>query len=61
MNEPAGFNEWAKSFKKEESEFVVKMEFVNDWGYDKREEVSEEGASKYAQLLIQKIVSRWYY
>ena len=55
------FNQWAKSFKKEEAQFVVNMEFINDWGYDKREEVSEEEAAKYAQLLIQKIVSCWYY
>lgn len=27
------FNKWAKNFQKEEAEFVVNMEFGNDWGY----------------------------
>ena len=44
-NEPVGFNEWAKSFKKEEAQFVVNMEFTNDWGYEKREEITEEEAT----------------
>ena len=26
------FNNWAKVFKREEAEFVVNMEFGNDWG-----------------------------
>lgn len=56
----AEFNNWAKSFEKEEAEFVVNMEFVNDWGYDECEEVSEEDAKKYAQLLLQKILDNWY-
>ena len=56
----AEFNKWAKTFKKEEAEFAVNMEFANDWGYDKREEVFEEEASKYAQSLLQQILNNWY-
>lgn len=26
------FSKWAKSFKREEAEFIVRAEFVNDWG-----------------------------
>ncbi len=59
-NEPVGFNEWAKSFKKEEAQFVVNMEFTNDWGYEKREEITEEEATEYAHSLIQRIVNNWY-
>lgn len=54
------FNKWAKSFEKEEAEFVVDMEFGNDWGYDVRETVSEEEAMKYAQTLLQDIIDNWY-
>lgn len=54
------FNEWAKSFKKEEAEFVVGMEFINDWGYDEREEIPKEEAIKYAESLIKTIVDNWY-
>lgn len=54
------FNKWAKSFEKEEAEFVVDMEFINDWGYDEREIVPEEEATKYAQLLLQRILDNWY-
>ena len=59
-NESAGFNEWAKSFKKEESQFVVNMEFTNDWGYEERKEISEDEAIKYAHSLIQRILDGWY-
>lgn len=51
------FNNWAKSFEKEEAEFVVRAEFVNDWGYDNRNEISIKEASEYAQALIQRILS----
>ena len=54
------FNEWAKSFEREEAEFVVRMEFVNDWGYDKRTEITEEEAARYADSLLKKILDRWY-
>ena len=54
------FNNWAKSFEKEEAEFVVRAEFVNDWGYDNRNEISIKEASEYAQALIQRILSTWY-
>ena len=56
----ADFNKWAKSFKKEEASFVVNMEYVVDWGYEKRESIPIEEAKDYAQLLIQKIVDKWY-
>ena len=54
------FNQWAKSFKRDEADFVVKMEFVNDWGYDERTEITEEEAIKYAGILIQRIVDNWF-
>ena len=54
------FSKWAKSFKREEAEFVVRAEFVNDWGYDERESISEEEAAKYAQSLIKIILENWY-
>lgn len=54
------FNKWAKSFKKEEAEFVVNMEFVNDWGYDGRNEIPEEEAIDYAQVLLKRILDNWY-
>lgn len=53
------FVEWARSFKREEAEFVVKMEFFNDWGYDDRIEVTEEEAISYAQSLLRKILDKW--
>lgn len=55
------FNNWAKSFEKEEAEFVVRAEFVNDWGYDNRNEICIKEASEYAQALIQRILSTWYF
>ena len=54
------FNKWAKSFEREEAAFVVGMEFVNDWGYDKRTEISEEEAEEYAQTLLKTILDNWY-
>lgn len=54
------FNKWTKSFKNEEAEFVIDKEFVNDWGCDKRENITEEEAVKYAQLLLQEILSNWH-
>ena len=53
------FNTWAKGFKREEAEFLVNMEFGNDWGYDPREEISEEEAINYAQSLLQTILDNW--
>lgn len=53
------FNKWAKNFEREEANFVVNMEFGNDWGYDEREEVTEEEAAEYAQMLIRKILDNW--
>lgn len=54
------FNQWAKSFKRDEADFVVKMEFPNDWGYDERIEITEDEAIKYAGPLIQRIVDNWF-
>lgn len=54
------FIEWAKSFKREEAEFVVNMEFVNDWGYDNRTEIAESEAVAYGEILLKKILDRWY-
>lgn len=54
------FNKWAKTFEREEAQFVVNMEFVNDWGYDEREEVPEEEAIKYVQSLLRRILDNWY-
>lgn len=54
------FNKWAKSFKEEEASFVVGAEFTNDWGYDERNEVTQEEAKEYAHALIQRILDSWY-
>lgn len=56
----ADFNDWAKSFERDEAAFVVGMEFVNDWGYDERTEISEEEAEEYAQPLLKTILETWY-
>ena len=53
------FLKWAKSFKREEAESIVKAEFVNDWGYDERSEISEE-AILYARALLERILSSWF-
>lgn len=54
------FNNWAKAYPKEATSTIVKMEFSNDWGYDEREAITEDEASNYAHLLIQRIVDSWY-
>ena len=54
------FNKWAKTFKKENAELVVNMEFINDWGYDEREYITEKEASEYSQILMQRIIDKWY-
>ncbi len=54
------FNNWAKSFDRDEAKVVVSMEFGNDWGYDTRTEIAEEEAEKYAQKLLQVILNNWY-
>ena len=55
------FNKWAKNFEHSEAEFVVSMEFGNDWEYDRRDEVSEEEASEYADALMKRILDNWYH
>lgn len=54
------FNKWAKSFKREEATFVVNMEYSVDWGDEQRTSIPIEEAKAYAQILIQKIVDKWY-
>ena len=54
------FNKWAKSFEREEAEFVVNMEFVNDWGYEDRTDITEKEAADYAGTLLKKILDSWY-
>ena len=54
------FLKWAKSFKREEAESIVKAEFVNDSGYDERSEISEEEAILYARALLERILSSWF-
>lgn len=54
------FLSWAKLFEREEAEFVVGIEFVNDWGYDDRKEIPVEEAADYAHDLMQRIVNCWY-
>lgn len=54
------FNRWVANFKKEEAEFVVKMEYINDWGYDERTEIDRDEAEKYANVLMEDILKNWY-
>lgn len=54
------FTIWARSFKRDEADFVVNMEYIVDWGDEERTEISEEEAANYAQKLIQKIADVWY-
>lgn len=55
------FNEWAKSFEREEVDFVVSMDL---WELEEvlegKTEVSEEEAVRLAHPFIQKIVDHWY-
>ena len=53
------FNEWAKSYPKEELEALVSMEFVGDWGYDKRNDIPVEDVKEYADAFLQRIVDSW--
>lgn len=54
------FNQWAKSFKKEEAEFVVNMEWSVDWEDDERKKIPLDEVKEYAEELIQTITERWY-
>lgn len=54
------FNKWAKSFNEEEAALLVRAEYTNDWGYDKRDEITHDEAQEYAQTLIQTILDNWY-
>lgn len=54
------FDLWTKNFKREEAEFVVNMEFINDWGYDERKNIPQNEAEEYAQALIRIILDKWY-
>lgn len=35
------------------------MEFVNDWGYDKRADIPVDDVKEYADALLQRIVYSW--
>lgn len=54
-----GFIQQAQTFKKEDVQFVVNAEFINDWDYDEREDISEAEAKKYADALIKRITYLW--
>ena len=54
------FNNWAKSFQREEAAVLVNMEFVVDWGEEERKEIPIEEASSYANKLMQTILDIWY-
>lgn len=54
------FEKWAKNFKQEEAAFLVDMEFVVDWGDEKRELIPNEEAEEYAGALIKHILDVWY-
>lgn len=54
------FDLWASSFDRAEAEFLVNMEYPNDWGYDKRTEIPTMEVEKYAGALLQRILDRWY-
>ena len=55
------FNEWARSFERDEADFVVGMDM---WELEEeiegKTEFSEEEAVKLAHSFIQKIVDHWY-
>ena len=53
------FNEWAKLYSKEAAKAVISMEFVNDWGYDKRADIPVDDVKEYADALLQRIVYSW--
>lgn len=54
------FDRWAASFKRDEAEFVVNMEYLVECGDELREEISEEEAREYATPFLKKILDRWY-
>lgn len=54
------FDKWAASFKREEAEFVVNMEFVVECGDVTSEAISEDEARNYAEPFLQIILDRWY-
>ena len=54
------FDRWAASFKRDEAEFVVNMEYLVECGDELREEISEDEARKYAEPFLKIILDRWY-
>ena len=54
------FDKWAASFKRDEAEFVVNMEYLVECGDELREEISEDEARKYAEPFLEKILDSWY-
>lgn len=60
------FNKWAKSFKRDEAEFLVNMEFgeiIAEWcvGGNESEYMPETVAKDFAEGLIEKIIQVWYF
>ena len=54
------FDKWAASFKRDEAEFVVNMEYIVECGDELREEISEDEAREYAEPFLRKILDNWY-
>lgn len=56
----SAFNEWIDNFDEELARIAVDLEFINDWGYDEREEVDEVEAMEYAESIMQSILGNWH-
>lgn len=55
------FNEWARSFERDEADFVVGMDLWElEEDIEGKTEFSEEEAVELAHPFIQKIVDHWY-
>ena len=54
------FNLWASSFNKEEADFLVNMEYSNDWGYDTRTEIPLHEVEEYKKILLDRILKNWH-
>ncbi len=53
------FNAWAKSFKREEADFLVGME-IWEWEEDSRNEFPLTEIIPYADKLLQRVLDNWY-
>lgn len=55
------FNEWTRSFEREEADFVVGMDLLKlEETIEGKTEFSKEEAAELALPFIQKIVDHWY-